>query len=130
MLYKILLILHGLFELAVSLLLLLSPALLLEEIPRAGEFLPLFTALSRAFSVGTLSLAMLSFFVVARPLNASVYFSSSGALAVFHVGMTLVQVFNIIGGMSGMPVVLIHGSFAVLFMGIFIWQASRRPASA
>lgn len=134
MLYKILLTIHTLFEIAVGIIILAAPTLILTDLGQFTEpqkLVELTYSILRSFGVAAISIGMLSAYVIMRPLNSSVYYISAGTLTIFHLGMTIVQFINNMNGLVGLPIVVVHGVFAILFLGIFIWQlGSKAQAEA
>ncbi|MDX2250455.1 MAG: hypothetical protein SF052_26980 [Bacteroidia bacterium] len=119
---KILLLLNTLFELAIGVLMLVMPTLFFPDLVRAVDQMALSYALVRGFAFAALAIAGLSGLMVLRPLTPEVRFSGLGALALFHLGLTITQLMNVIEGLVPIPVLIIHGVFALVFWAAFIWS--------
>ncbi|MDX1908537.1 MAG: hypothetical protein SF053_15985 [Bacteroidia bacterium] len=124
---KLLLLLNTLFELGVALVMIAAPVVIIPQLHQTGEAIePLLRSLTRLIGFGTLAIAVLSGLMVTRNLSPEVKFAGFGALAVFHLGMTASQVLNNIDGLSSIPVVIIHGVFALVFLALFLWHMGQK----
>ncbi|MEZ4772997.1 MAG: hypothetical protein R3D00_07435 [Bacteroidia bacterium] len=119
---KILLLANTVFELLVGILMLAVPTVFFPDLAHTGDQLALSQALVRGFAFAALAMAGLSGFMVIRPLTPEVKFSGLGALAIFHLGLSITQLLNVINGLVPVPVLIIHAIFAVFFLGTFIWN--------
>ncbi|MDX2284166.1 MAG: hypothetical protein NW241_08390 [Bacteroidia bacterium] len=134
---KLILLLNTLFEIPVGLIMIFAPAVFFPEInkPEINEVAhQLVTAQGRAFGFAAIAVGVLSLLMSLRPLSREVLFAGMGALAVFHIGLSIAQLLNQIEGYSALIALVIHGAFAVIFLAVFIWNAGKRqepvPASA
>jgi hypothetical protein len=110
----LLLIANTIFEIAVGCVMLFFPTLLLS-----GNELSI--SLSRvlgcnAFALSTLSLLMLKFRDDAQKLRLGLI-----TFSIFHTLVAIAQFINFLDGTTGLPVVIIHSLFAVLFIS-FLWK--------
>lgn len=119
---KILLLANTVFELLVGILMLAVPSVFFPDLAHSAHQFDLSQALVRGFAFSALAIATLSGLMVFRPLTAEVKFSGLGALAIFHLGLTITQLLNVINGLVPVPVLIIHAIFAVFFLGTFIWN--------
>ena len=122
---KILLWANTIFELTIGMVILIAPRLLFPDMVLAnrGESAILMVSLTRTIGITALSIGLLSALLSLRTLTSELKFAGLGALAAFHLGMTLVHFLNVIEGLVPFPVMIIHGFFAIIFLSIFIWNA-------
>lgn len=124
---KILLGLNTLFELAIAIVMIVAPKLIIGEFQ--GEepvLLETMQAVARSFGIGALAIAGLSGLMMMRKLDSGLYFAGFGALSIFHLGMTVSTLFNVIDGLTAIPIVLIHAAFFLVFVSIFILKGRDR----
>ena len=122
---KILLWANTIFELAVGVIILIAPRLVFPDIATSGDGVELTFSLIRTIGITAIAIAALSGLMAMRKITPELKFAGIGALAVFQLGMTLIQLLNVIDGLVPVPVMVVHGVFAVLFLGIFIWNLNQ-----
>lgn len=119
---KILLIIHTVIEVAIGLLMLIAPQLLMPELETAGAGEAIAFSLARAYGFAALAMAALSGLMATRRIEANLRFAGSGALAAFHLGLTITHLLNVFAGLTSLPVVILHGLLALVFLAIFLWN--------
>lgn len=121
---KILLGLHTLFQLAITVVMIFIPfsVLGLGDFSGFENARPLLLATSRSIGFAAAGMAALSGLMMLRPLTREMRFIGAGALGIFNLLMTLAQLLNLIEGIAPLPYVIVYGVFALVFMGIFIWN--------
>lgn len=122
---KLLLSLNTLAVLSLGLVMILVPALFWPDIATAGDAREVTNGLARNFGFASLAIAALSALMLLRPITEEVRFVGAGALATFHLGLTVAHLFNVFDGLTSLVVVGAHGVFALIFLVIFLWQIKR-----
>lgn len=120
---KILLLANTVFELLIGVIMLLAPSVFFPDIANTGDNVELSYALARGFAFAAIAMGGLSGLMVFRPLTPEVRFAGLGALAIFHLGLSVSQFLNVIAGLVPLPILIVHVIFALLFLGTFIWSA-------
>ena len=119
---RLILFINTLILLTASAVLIFFPAFLIPGISTLGAGQELGQSLARNYGFASLAIAVLSGLMASRPLTDETKYVGIGALAAFHLGMTLSQMLNIFEGNMTIIVVAIHAVFALIFLAIFIWQ--------
>ena len=103
---RLLLIVNTVFEFAVSV------SMIMLSFGMFGEISNLAIAMARVLAGNALGLGTLSWTLIySRDRKAGLI-----ALAVFHSAVAIAQIVNLVGGLVPLPVVIVHGVFAFLFI--------------
>jgi hypothetical protein len=124
-LLRALLILHALFEIGVAGVMLIQPTFFFIDIAGISEAGPAVSSLGRSFGFGALAMAALSILMTLRDMTPEMRYVGFGTLMVFHLGLTIAHLINVVNGLTTVVIVAIHGSFALLFLSMFLWVATR-----
>lgn len=107
---QFLLIANTIFEGAIGFLMIFMPETLFLN---ANE---LSLALARTFGFAAIAISMLSLIIYSSSERREVLLGGYTSLALFHSGLTLAQAINFFQGFTSFPIVVAHGTFAVLFV--------------
>lgn len=119
------LVLHALFEIGVAVIILIQPTFFFNDIEGISEGGLSAASLGRSFAFGALAMGALSVFMVLRDMTSESRYVGFGTLMIFHLGMTISQLFNVFSGLTTVVVVAVHGTFFILFLIMFLWVATR-----
>lgn len=122
---RILLLIHTAIQLAIGLIMLIGPVLMMPELATAGQGQAIATSLARAYGFAALAMGILSGLMASRPIDADSLYAGTGALAAFHLGLTITHLLNVFVGLTSLPVVILHGVLTIIFLAIFLWYARR-----
>ena len=120
---RLLLFLNTLLLLIAATMLIFFPATLIPGISTLGNGLELGQSLARNYGFASLAIAVLSGLMIRKPPSEETKYVGIGALATFHIGMTISQLLNLFEGNMTIIVVGIHAAFALIFLATFIWQS-------
>jgi hypothetical protein len=122
---KILLAANSLFTFLIALVMILFPSFFLGEPSGEPTAMALTNATARHYGFAALALGGLSLLMMMRKITPEVKFSGLGAITLFHLGLTVSQVINVIKGISPIPLVIVHGAFFLIFFATFVWGTKK-----
>ncbi|MFK7921426.1 MAG: hypothetical protein AB8H47_05690 [Bacteroidia bacterium] len=119
---KILLAINTIFELVVGLIILFLPHLLLGESTGSIDSGELTLSVGRSYGFAAIAIAALSALMMSRKLTSELKFVGFGALAIFHLGLTIAQTINVLEGLSPIPLVVSHAVLFLVFTALFLFS--------
>lgn len=122
---KILLAANSLYAFAMAAVMIFVPAFFLGEPSGDPTAAAMTNATARSLGFAALSIGGLSLLMMLRPLSAEVRFAGFGALALFHLGLGISQLLNVIEGLSPIPFVAIHAVFFLIFFATFVFSTRK-----
>ena len=98
------------------------PRLLLGESTGSADSWELTLSIGRSFAFAALGMATLSALMMRGKLTKELKFAGFGALAVFHLGLTVANTLNVLEGLSPLPMVVAHAVLFLAFTALFLFN--------